>query len=208
MTNFFKFLFSLCIILTPVEAFAAKLIIDKNGILNGATGVSVGDKYYDVIFEDGSCDSVFAGCQFDFSNSATAFVAAQALLDQVFLGIYDRNPSFIKGCTYQVYCAALIPYLYYPSYPFIQTADAINYSAEFELAGYPDYAVEGDGYLGVLDTSGRRTDVVFARFTPSSFTPSVPEPSTWLTMLIGFGALGTVLRRNKRRSSLARQSCA
>lgn len=35
---------------------------------------------------------------------------------------------------------------------------------------------------------------------PSTDVPAVPEPSTWLTMLIGFFAVGTAIRRGNRRT--------
>jgi hypothetical protein len=36
-------------------------------------------------------------------------------------------------------------------------------------------------------------------FIVSEFTP-VPEPSTWAMMLLGFGAVGMAVRRNRRRA--------
>jgi hypothetical protein len=29
---------------------------------------------------------------------------------------------------------------------------------------------------------------------------AVPEPATWLTMILGFGTIGAVLRRRQRRA--------
>jgi hypothetical protein len=34
-------------------------------------------------------------------------------------------------------------------------------------------------------------------------TPAVPEPATWAMMLIGFGTLGSAMRRSRRRQALA-----
>lgn len=44
---------------------------------------------------------------------------------------------------------------------------------------------------------GVRTDVV----TPPALVSAVPEPETWATMIIGFGAIGWSLRRRRKRAS-------
>jgi hypothetical protein len=36
------------------------------------------------------------------------------------------------------------------------------------------------------------------------FIPAVPEPATWAMMLLGFGALGGMLRRRERQSARIR----
>jgi PEP-CTERM motif-containing protein len=36
-----------------------------------------------------------------------------------------------------------------------------------------------------------------------TYTPSVPEPATWATMLLGFGAVGFAMRRNREKVMLA-----
>ena len=43
-------------------------------------------------------------------------------------------------------------------------------------------------------------DVVNIQAIPGSFTPSVPEPTTWGMMLLGFGILGSGLRRARQQS--------
>jgi hypothetical protein len=40
-------------------------------------------------------------------------------------------------------------------------------------------------------------DTYSANFRP---TAAVPEPRTWMTMLVGFGALGVMLRRRRKRA--------
>jgi len=37
-----------------------------------------------------------------------------------------------------------------------------------------------------------------------ALTPSVPEPGTWAMMLLGFGAVGAAMRRNRKKLALAR----
>jgi hypothetical protein len=36
-----------------------------------------------------------------------------------------------------------------------------------------------------------------------TFTTSVPEPATWAMMLLGFGAIGAAMRRNRKKPALA-----
>lgn len=74
------------------------------GILTGATGVNVGGTLYSVSFQDGTCAELFSGCDSDADflfNQVTGNLAAQALLDQVFLdgpdGPFDSAPQMTRG---------------------------------------------------------------------------------------------------------------
>lgn len=49
-------------ICASLPAGAATLIIDADGELSGATGVDIGGLLFDVRFVDGSCITVFGGC--------------------------------------------------------------------------------------------------------------------------------------------------
>ena len=79
----------------------ASLIVDGSGNLLGATDILVVGTLYDVTFVDGSWFDLFTGCDeladFDFTDQVTAFLAAQALLDQVFIdvgsGLFDTDPE-------------------------------------------------------------------------------------------------------------------
>lgn len=66
MTRFYRLAFALAVVVAaanPRAAAAASLLIDSNGILIGATGVQVGGNSYDVSFVDGSCVTLFSGCE-------------------------------------------------------------------------------------------------------------------------------------------------
>jgi hypothetical protein len=52
--------------------------------------------------------------------------------------------------------------------------------------------VEGDGAGGLPAGVGERLDVL-----------GIPEPATWLTMLLGFGALGASMRNTRRKQTVA-----
>jgi hypothetical protein len=74
--------------------------------LQGANGVTVNGLSYNVEFQDGSCVSLFDGCNevsdFTFNTAADADTASQALLDQVFnlLDTYDTTPLSTRGISY------------------------------------------------------------------------------------------------------------
>lgn len=84
---------------------AAVLVVD-GGILTGAKGVDVGGILYNVEFVDGTCPSLFNGCDestdFVFTDIDSALLATAALLDQVFIdgpdGPFDTDPSLTAGC--------------------------------------------------------------------------------------------------------------
>jgi hypothetical protein len=89
-----------------------------------------------------------------------------------------------------------------------QTACLIGYS------GFGDPIGAGDVVESFLSTSsfafgdvsvlnhGLPHTITGLNFTPTTVTPqqlanAVPEPATWLTMIMGFGLLGSVLRRRR-----------
>jgi hypothetical protein len=62
----------------------------------------VGGSLYDVSFLEGSCAELFSGCDglddFQFQDPASVNLATAALLDQVFIGIYDSGAFRTAGC--------------------------------------------------------------------------------------------------------------
>lgn len=174
----------------------AATLITSGGELIGASGVIVGTGSYEVSFIDGSCASIFSGCDsaadFAFTTFETAGQAAQALLDQVFIGVYDTEPERIAGCGSVVVCAPDIPY----------STDGTT----FDLRRAFNYAIEANDAVGqtegilVTTNYGFFGGSTFARFTPTS---AIPEPGAWMMMLAGFGALGASLRSRRRHAALA-----
>ena len=108
------------LILGCVGSRAAPILQVEDGILNGAKYVEVAGAYYDVEFTDGSCVSLFTGCDdpTDFIfNRQSAHEAAQALLDQILIdtpeGLYNSRPYLTHGCTTRIdggICWASTPY--------------------------------------------------------------------------------------------------
>lgn len=189
------------LLLCPQEASAATHIVNANGQLTGATGVLVGGTAYDVEFVDGTCSAIFTGCDSpsDFIlTGPQALAAANALLEQVFTnsaaGSFDTIPSLTLGCESDFLCRTLIP-----------SQQAFNSSSTSILASYNGsqdidgvgFAILGGGFDSTL-TEGFN----FARFKVSA----VPEPATWLMMLIGFAAIGIGQRGRLHKRSLLQQA--
>jgi hypothetical protein len=162
------------------------------GILYGASDVDVGGTLYDVMFVDGSCITLFSGCDdstdFFFHTFAGAGAASQALLDQVFLdtvqGSFDTMPQSIAGCSSSVVCSAWTPYSVAGT--LLSSRTAQNYAAQ------PD---------GVGSINSLRTQVLApedeARMTFAVWT--VPEPSTGVLLGLGFAGMSSRLRGRRSR---------
>ncbi|MFA7604274.1 MAG: PEPxxWA-CTERM sorting domain-containing protein [Novosphingobium sp.] len=177
-------------------ASAATLIV-SGGILQGATDVDVNGAMYDVRFVDGTCQALFSGCDEDadfiFRTKETARAAAQALLDQVLIdgpaGNFDSVPQLTAGCidTYG-FCLTIIPYKI--THPGRTAATAAVWLENFVTSG-GDVIYDSIG-AGTEDTAKFKFKN-YVQFTPHY--PPIPEPATWVTMIVGFGLVGTAMRR-------------
>ena len=98
-TTLFIHLFFACFFCS--HAFSATLIINDDNQLMGANEVLVNGTLYDVRFVDGSAGNLFSDGNdwytTTFTTKEDAIEASQALLDQVFLGIYDTDPELTNG---------------------------------------------------------------------------------------------------------------
>jgi hypothetical protein len=96
-------LVSLALLGLSVSSVNAATYNVSGGELIGAFDVSVGGNLYDVIFEDGTCVTLFSGCDrlsdFTFKTESDADAASQALIDDLFSddGVYDTNPYPTRG---------------------------------------------------------------------------------------------------------------
>ena len=137
--------------LGTTAARAEPLLHVEAGLLTGASGVLVNGTAYDVTFSDGTCNSLQMNCtQFTFNNAADAAAASQALLDQVFTGVYDSTPNLTRGCTIASSCLVSTIYGPDPSGPTdYNVATATNSALE---AG--DGVAQGVLLLGDLQVHG------------------------------------------------------
>jgi hypothetical protein len=191
-------------IAASVPATAATLLVDGGGKLVGATDVFVLGTAYNVSFVDGTCAALFGGCDdssdFVFTSEIPALFAAQALELQVFFDapggpFFDSDYTLTSGCGPDpsngvLSCDVLIPFALSVNPAFVQTATFFNGGVR------PDETSPATGELISYDTANDAFQV-YARFTLP--TGSVPEPSTWAMMLLGFGAIGLSIRHVRRK---------
>lgn len=149
------------------------LVIDADGKLAGATGLTVGDRIYSVEFVDGSCASLFTGCDsnadFAFSSSSDAVAASIELVRSVFVGRFDSDPGLTRGCQDQPFCHVITPYASRHLGHAFEYVDAMN--------GLDD---DTDGVTVPLQDEASRDlsaepHLAFARWTEAI---TVPEPGS------------------------------
>jgi hypothetical protein len=182
---------SLALAFLAMPAPAATLVVNGDE-LEGADGVLVNGVAYNVRFVDGSCFSLYGGCDalgdLPFTTQADADAASQALIDQIFIaanGAFDTDPELTAGCEEDDFCAIFTPYGF-----------IIPTIVQFSVAGNSptlDPVLGTTGEPG-LDTTDRSDDV-FAVWERA--TVAVPEPSA-LAVLVG--AAAGVLAGRRRRS--------
>lgn len=177
----------------PSEGSAATPVVNGSGQLTGATGVNVGGTLYDVSFSQ--CNATAGGftsaCTPYFQNSADATLAAQALVDQVFLdsaaGMFDSNPGLTLFCGGSTFCLMAVPYTGAPA---VNSEGAFN-TTTTDSVSYTPWFYNGSPFMVALNV---------AVFTPD---PAVPEPATWMMMLLGFGGIAASMRMRRAKLKLA-----
>ncbi len=159
----------------------------ENGKLIGAKDVQVGTSTYDVAFVDGSCNSLFAGCDpatFVFKSFDGAHAASIALHDSVLVGIYDTDPALTAGCSHYLDCAIYTPYNTATRWGNEEAISSV-------IINFPGDRIDASNMYGMKffwsdTTSEPRT--VFAIWSVAS---NVPEPNMALMLCVGFLCLAS-----------------
>ena len=167
--------------------------IVQNGVLMGATGVTVNGKLYDVEFKDGSCNSLFNNCDdslFAFRNETDAKAASQALFDLVFTGDWDTHPDKTNGCTNTGVCVVITNYARNHSSVLVESAtnnaDEPRDTTTFTWKPF-----------GASTVDGFSTQAIWTLHQDST-TNNVPEPTSLGLMAAALGVLAGTRRRRAR----------
>lgn len=160
----------------------------SGAVLIGAFDVDVNGSLYDVDFMDGSCVSLFNGCDelsdLPFITLADANAANLALMEQVLIGSYDYISGLTNGCQGDVSCTVYSPYS-------LESLDVLVSRVSNSNSVTGDSLPTGDSFSISFDTSAW-SNRTFAVWSP------VPEPSTAFLLAVGLAGLAA-----RRRHSLA-----
>lgn len=174
-------------------------ILTSNGQLVGARGVQVGSLSFDFDIVDGSCVSVFNGCDeqsdFFFTDQFLAADVMLAVRDTVFIdgaqGAFDSDPSLTLGCQSRFgFCAIFAPVaLGIPGPDFVPAVGVRN-----------DEGLRRDDVTSGTAARFADTDeITWAVFRASGVT-SIPVPPTILLFfsLIAMWASASIIRARQK----------
>lgn len=181
------------------SASAAVVPLFENGKLSGARNVTVGDLgTYTVKFVKGDCRTVFKDCSrelFTFHTAADAKSASQALLDQVFVGIYDDLPELSANCD-TFACGVTTPYELgsWSNMPTFYHYTAVNWAAFFH---FPGTSFSPQGYPDEVQHATWTSPWGINRNFAVWEAQEVPEPLSILLLVAGLGAMAATGSRKR-----------
>lgn len=155
-------------------AFAVATSASAATVFDGVTlrGVEILGSSYDVTFHDGVFDTVFQQPSFTFASLPDARAAVEAIRSTATFQSYQPPTDFV---------GFLVPFGF---------RDAVSVWSVIGSAS----GVQGwSAWHRAQDVGGRLTWVEFE-------LSAVPEPTSWAMMIIGFGAVGSMVRTSRRRA--------
>ncbi len=189
---------------SPAQAVTLNVV---GGQLLGASGVNVNGSLFDVEFLDGSCVSLFNGCDavtdFTFQTEIDARLAAQAILDTVLLdgplGQFDTFPGLVAGIGAS---GASVGSFQIP-FTFLNTTSAQINSSFYVFLQFQNGNINNfNGINGVFSDfrtslTSSKAGVAFARFSQTPLSV-VPLPPAGLLFGSGLVFLALLSRRAKK----------
>ncbi len=147
-------------------------------VFDGVTlhGVQILGSKYDVTFRDGAFDAVFPTGNLTFTTESDVYAALDAILGQAAFQALQLSAVGFSG--------VIVP-------------------ATFNVANFYG-SVDGGSVARAWYSGERQYDYGTANYTFASFDISaVPEPATWAMMIVGFGAVGSMVRTARRRNAFS-----
>ena len=185
-------------------------IANNNDFKDELNGMGINTLYTDVELEltaNGTIEFFFLGAesfwlnQFDATNGQeTVSYAEQGLAGRATRNVTLNYPGISFGSLDFNAGDITSSFSFYSEEPATITVDQYSFGVmtDGSLTGLNEviFALDDDG----IDADDDNHDdlLILARFTSA-----VPEPATWLMMIMGFGLVGVASRRRKQVSSLA-----
>lgn len=185
--------------------YAAAVLVWDGSQYTGATGIDIGGALYDVEFVDGSCVSVFSGCDdasdFFFKTESESAVATSALFNAFFAavlaaddGSVDANPELLRGCDLATFCIIRTPH------------GGSGVAVDAAQIGNLAYSLNNDDDVVVtgFQASGNSPADSLTYAVWSASTTTVPLPAAvWFFLsalggLLGVARIGTMSKRMKQ----------
>ncbi len=168
-------------------------------------GTSVSYSYENVTFELGSRTLEFTSSE-SFSESLTIFDSTSDAVDTAEIRFTTTIAEFeIFG--------AIVLGAPNRSSSFIDNADSVNLNRftgsditpviETGFGRNPSFNTFGSVFFGGRDDTSRGGNFFITEAQISLLTPTVPEPATWLMMILGFAVTGIALRRRQRSQTVS-----
>jgi hypothetical protein len=173
----------------PASAFATTILYDGDGKVSGIAGLPGLNPAFNIRFVDGSCASLFNGCQ--TSSDFPPELGAELFVVMNILPGVVTDPSQIAGCSSSESCMIYFPWVTDPSLSY-----TINRYVLFNTIHQPGFTGWSGGGATILDRNldtGAMANATYAVLESAA----VPEPATWLIMLAGLAMAGGLLRRRK-----------